>query len=302
MFILASCLVQGAQYVFEEKVMSFDSVPPLVLVGMEGVWGVILFLGAVFPLMHVLPGPDNGKYEDCYEALTMMFSSLPLFMLLIGFTLIVFFYNVFCIYITYLLNSVWHAIMDNCRPVAVWIIGMVFYYSMGIIGEPWSPASWLELGGMVFLFYGTAVYNGNLSFPGLPKTTDYEQIPDQDGGLTSDNSPLFVGGVRDVLPATPMFLHRNAAAGAHSRAGSRIGSAKLAPLDSHGHGHGHGHGNVSMSEMLTRSPMMMAKHGGFGVSALDGGLDDHGHSHGGHGHSGAAPKKPHFLAAAGHTH
>jgi len=35
MFIVLSCLVQGTQYVFEEKLMHVDDVPPLVVVGME---------------------------------------------------------------------------------------------------------------------------------------------------------------------------------------------------------------------------------------------------------------------------
>ena len=39
-FILLSCLVQGTQYVFEEKVMAVDGLPPMWLIGLEvcGVW------------------------------------------------------------------------------------------------------------------------------------------------------------------------------------------------------------------------------------------------------------------------
>jgi hypothetical protein len=35
LFLLLSCCVQGAQYVFEEKVMAIDGLDPMVLVGME---------------------------------------------------------------------------------------------------------------------------------------------------------------------------------------------------------------------------------------------------------------------------
>lgn len=34
-FILLSCLVQGTQYVFEEKVMAVDGLPPMWLIGLE---------------------------------------------------------------------------------------------------------------------------------------------------------------------------------------------------------------------------------------------------------------------------
>jgi len=277
LFILASCLVQGAQYVFEEKVMAFDSVPPLILVGMEGVWGVIMFLIAVFPAMALIPGADNGRYEDCWEGIQMMFGNTQIFVLLLSFTVIVFLYNVFCIYITYLLSSVWHAIMDNCRPVAVWVIGMFFYYTLGRIGEPWTSSSWLELAGMLLLFYGTAVYNGNLTFPGVSRSDEYEKIPSDDGSGVGEVSPLYAGGVRDALPATPMFMHRAAA-----------GSSKFAPAAAAaGAGAGAGDHAPSMADMLTRSPMVLAKQG-FAVSALEGGLSGSHHAH--------EPKKPHFLS------
>lgn len=35
LFILLSCLVQGTQYVFEEKVMAVDGLPPMWLIGLE---------------------------------------------------------------------------------------------------------------------------------------------------------------------------------------------------------------------------------------------------------------------------
>lgn len=39
--------------------------------------------------------------------------------MLFAFCVIVFFYNVFCIYVTFLLDSIWHAILDNFRPVRI---------------------------------------------------------------------------------------------------------------------------------------------------------------------------------------
>ncbi len=198
MFILASCLVQGAQYVFEEKVMAFDSVPPLVLVGMEGIWGCILFLAFIFPFAFFAPGSDNGHYEDIWESFHMLGSNSLLLTLLIAFVLIVFLYNVFCIYITFLLNSIWHAIMDNCRPVAVWVCGLALYYSIGKVGEPWTSSSWIELVGMITLFYGTAVYNGNLVFMNLST-----HVPGSELEEGEEEEPL--AGFRDPLPATPRF-------------------------------------------------------------------------------------------------
>jgi hypothetical protein len=87
--------------------------------------------------------------------------------MLMLFTGIVFFYNVFCIYVTFLLDSIWHAILDNFRPVclssqlqllflfiivlltsvrlhccaqvSVWTIDLLLFYIFtdGAFGEAW---------------------------------------------------------------------------------------------------------------------------------------------------------------------
>ena len=55
---------QGLQYVFEERVMAVDNAPPLVVIGCEGLWGTLLTVSIVYPLSYVLPGKDNGSFED----------------------------------------------------------------------------------------------------------------------------------------------------------------------------------------------------------------------------------------------
>lgn len=244
LFILASCLVQGAQYVFEEKVMAFDAVPPLILVGMEGFWGCILFLAFVFPFAAHVPGNDNGRYEDVWESFHMLSNSGPLLALLVAFVLIVFLYNVFCIYITFLLNSIWHAIMDNCRPVAVWACGLTLYYTTGKVGEPWTTASWVELAGMIVLFYGTAIYNGNIIFPGMSTKVDLTEEEEPE-----DEIPV----LRDPLPSTPR-LAALAPKGSTPRSLDAVQlltqSPRLrpgSPLLSHHHHHSHGPSSLSVS-------------------------------------------------------
>lgn len=64
--ILLSCVVQGSQYVFEEKLMTEENAAPLLVVGMEGVWGVLIMVLVVFPWAQILPGSDQGA---CLENL-----------------------------------------------------------------------------------------------------------------------------------------------------------------------------------------------------------------------------------------
>jgi len=167
MFIVASCVVQGSQYVFEEKVMQVDGAPPLVVVGMEGFWGMILSVVICWPVFYLLPGSDKGSMENMWDAVVMLENHPALLALCGVFFVSVALYNVFAVFITHLLSSIWHAILDNFRPVAVWTTDLLLFYwiTNGQFGEEWAwPASYLQLLGMIILFFGTGVYNGSVPF------------------------------------------------------------------------------------------------------------------------------------------
>jgi len=193
LFVLLSCLVQGSQYVFEEKVMTIDNAPPLVVVGMEGLWGTILMPLIVFPWAYVLPGSDvGGCVENFYDAYVQMCNSTSVQIVLLIFTVTVCLYNIFCIYVTYLLNSIWHAILDNFRPVSVWSTDLLLYYvfTRGAFGESWTMYSWIEFAGMILLFIGTAVYNGTLVVPGFDYSSGGEGDDIEDTELDGDDEEI----------------------------------------------------------------------------------------------------------------
>ncbi|OQR81474.1 drug metabolite transporter superfamily, partial [Thraustotheca clavata] len=75
-------------------------------------------------------------------------------------------FNIASIYVTYFLDSVWRSILVNFRPVAVWLASLFCYYvaTNGGYGEAWTAWSWMQLGGMLLLFFGTAMYNANIRF------------------------------------------------------------------------------------------------------------------------------------------
>ena len=77
----------------------------------------------------------------------------------------IFLFNIFAIYVTYLLNSVWHAILENFRPGAVWATDLALYYLLTRkqFGEAWThPGSEVQLLGMAIMIFGTAVYNASV--------------------------------------------------------------------------------------------------------------------------------------------
>jgi hypothetical protein len=187
--IMLGAFVQAMQFVFEEKVMTMDiPSPPLLLIGMEGLWGTIICALIVYPLVYYLPGSDHGSYEDPFNTWYMFSNSSTIQIFFWVYFVAIFGYNFFAVLVTYLLNSVWHAILDNFRPITVWMTSLfIFYVITPNFGEQWTIYSWVQVGGMVVLLYGTAIYNAPNSgsillerqwyaFWCLDFTKEYEEI------------------------------------------------------------------------------------------------------------------------------
>jgi hypothetical protein len=157
-FLISSfCIRDSQQFVFEEKVLTMDiPSPPLLLIGMEGLWGTIICLVVVYPLVYLLPGDDHGSYEDPFNTWHMFVNERHIQIAFIVYFFSIFGYNFFAVLVTYLLNSVWHAILDNFRPITVWITDLFIYYVISTsFGEQWTVYSWIQVAGMFVLLYGT---------------------------------------------------------------------------------------------------------------------------------------------------
>ena len=177
LFLMCSCVVASMQYVFEEKVMSEDGAHPLIVVGMEGFWGCFLFVTTVFPWAYIIPGNDVGSLENVHDSWVMVQSSKGLQYSLFGFFITVALYNIMAVYLTHMMSAVWHAVLDCFRPVSVWGTDLLIFYviSNGTFGEPWTNWSYLEAAGMLVLFFGTAVFNGNVVLSCCPPEEEEEE-------------------------------------------------------------------------------------------------------------------------------
>lgn len=205
--------------------MTVDDAPPLVVIGMEGLWGSVIML-ILFPILYYTPGGDHGSIENTPDSIAMIRSSASIQTLLVVFFVTVTMYNIFCIYVTAYLSAIWHAILDNFRPVSVWATGLIIYYivSNGAFGEPWTHYSWLQAVGMGVLFVGTAVYNGSLRVPGCSYPPPYSNIDTAPAVLASPalmRSPLLSKSAMDYSsPNAVAALQRARAAAATATGGS----------------------------------------------------------------------------------
>jgi drug/metabolite transporter (DMT)-like permease len=162
LLVLSGALIQALQFVFEEKVMTMDiPAPPLLLIGMEGLWGTVLCLTVVYPLAYIIPGDDHGSYEHFGNTWHMITHTPTIQYMFAVYFFAIFGYNILAVLVTFLLNSIWHAILDNFRPITVWLVDMLLFYvfTSGSFGEAWTSWSFLQLAGLSVLLYGTAIYN-----------------------------------------------------------------------------------------------------------------------------------------------
>jgi drug/metabolite transporter (DMT)-like permease len=194
--LILGCAIMASQLVLEEKVMSGDNTPPLVVVGMEGFWGSLIMVLIMFPLAYYAPGGDLGSYENLPDSLVMIRNNDHLLLMCFLYLLAITCYNVCAIFITSLLESVWRAILENFRPIAVWSTDLVLFYLITnrTFGEEWTVWCWLELAGMCLLLYGTAVYNGSIrhSCFTYPEFEDDDKVTATATMETHMQSPLIV--------------------------------------------------------------------------------------------------------------
>lgn len=128
---------------------------------MEGLWGLLICVFLLYPAAYYYPGEDHGSFENPFNTYTMICNSTQVQAMFVLYFFAILFYNVLACLVTYMLDSVWHAILDNFRPATVWGTDLfIFYCVTTAFGEPWNqPWSWLQLVGMFVLLYGTAIYN-----------------------------------------------------------------------------------------------------------------------------------------------
>ena len=209
--ILGGAVVQSVQYAWEEKVMSMDvGAPPLLLIGMEGLWGTLVCLTVLYPLAYYTPGPDHGSIENPWNTWELLKNSTDVQNVFWLYFFAVFGYNMLCALITFMLNSVWHAILDNFRPITVWSCDLFIYYCVtATLGEKWTVYSYLQVIAMFVLLYGTAIYNapnaGSIKLTGGVSSLCVD-CSDEYRDLGPEGQSLAGAGAGDVsIPPSPHF-------------------------------------------------------------------------------------------------
>lgn len=178
--VVASQVVQAAQMVAEEKLLKDVELPPMKIVGYEGLWGSLVCLIVVFPMCALVPGSDNGSLEDTIDTVTMIKNNGALLGLIAIYIFSCATYNVAGMLVTNELSAVHRTMLEASRTLFIWVVDLVVHSINANVsfGEAWMPYSPLQLVGFAILLMGQSVYGSVIKIPGLYYPPD-EPMPQQ---------------------------------------------------------------------------------------------------------------------------
>jgi hypothetical protein len=161
--LLLSALVQAVQFVLEERILR-RGVEPMLVMGIEGCWGIFGTTAVVWPVVYFIGGDDHGSLENVLVSWQLVCHSTQLRALVLTFLALVFVFNVQQMVVNFRLGSVFNSLIASFRIPAVWAgeLSLFYLFSDGAMGAkldlPWG--CWIQLAGMTGMLVGTAIFNG----------------------------------------------------------------------------------------------------------------------------------------------
>jgi len=111
--------------VVEEVLLTKVEAPPLLIVGMEGLWGIFAMIAVLF-IVYAIPGNDAGCYENTIDSFVMLGNDAVLICFLIVYFFAILFYNYFAMCVTQCLYSVNRTIIESARTACIWSVSANF--------------------------------------------------------------------------------------------------------------------------------------------------------------------------------
>lgn len=164
LLILVAQLFTGIQFIVEEKLLGGYYLDPIMVVGLEGMWGTLYYCILLPSFQHIpCDNPDlcvPPVVEDSKAAFKTLFADNPdsrfCLAMALGTIFSIAFFNVLGVSITKYASAAQRSTVDSTRTLLIW----VFQMCMG--KENWN---WLEAGGFIILVLGTITYNEIIVWP-----------------------------------------------------------------------------------------------------------------------------------------
>ncbi|CAD8062155.1 unnamed protein product [Paramecium sonneborni] len=186
--LLLSVIMNGLQFVSEEKLFDVYYLHPFEIVGVEGLWGFSVYVVLAVALTFIQC--PSSMYDSCIEKrMTGMFyferadfyflqvfnSGLLLFWVILGiFTIATF--NICGVSVTKYVSSLARSLVDVSRTLIIWAVSLAITW---IDPEAkWENTRWeaivLELIGFCILVTGNLIYNGTIKLKFLGSSSQVD--------------------------------------------------------------------------------------------------------------------------------
>uniref|UniRef100_A0A0M3K0F6 Solute carrier family 35 member F6 (inferred by orthology to a human protein) n=1 Tax=Anisakis simplex TaxID=6269 RepID=A0A0M3K0F6_ANISI len=155
LLIIMAQIVVAMQMVIEQKFLMQYDVPPLLAVGLEGLFGMVILTALLIPMyfIHVptafSTNPEH-RLEDIFDAFHEIYDD-PYISLALGLTIVsIAFFNFAGISVTKELSATTRMVLDSVRTLVIWVV------SIPLFGQKFIA---LQLFGFALLILGMFVYN-----------------------------------------------------------------------------------------------------------------------------------------------
>jgi drug/metabolite transporter (DMT)-like permease len=206
--VLFAQVIQAAQIILEEQLLNNVGMDPVLIVGVEGLWG-LMFCAIIMPILYVLPGDDHGHMEDSVDTGVFLSNSAEARNVVLMYMISVATYNVSGMLVTSALSGVMRVMLEASRTLCIWLFTLFWHYcidSSSPFGESWTAWSPLQAFGFLILVFGQATYGQKIVWPCLyyppvePSTDDFASPGAIRAGTFPSPSP---GTVRTGAFASP---------------------------------------------------------------------------------------------------
>lgn len=206
--VLVAQVIQGAQTVVEEYLLSDLDTPPMRVVGFEGVWGFLIMVLIACPLAYLIPGNDyspmpNNSLENTYDTFVCLASNGNLVAVVVIYCVAILLLNIYGMFITDEFNAINRTIFEAIRTGGVWVVNLIIHalFPDSPFGEYWCKWSYIELAGFAILIVSTLVYNKVIVLPF--KGLEYDKDQEAENATNNENEEEEEEHEKDEEPTAP---------------------------------------------------------------------------------------------------
>lgn len=171
--IIVGEVFHAFQFIYEEYVLGKYNLPPLQVVGYEGIFGFSTIGILLWPMYFIYTGESFGlgpelRFEDAIDGFTQIANSASILGWTFGNMISIACFNFAGITVTKELTSTTRAVLDNIRQIFIWVFSLSF---------GWQSFNPLTPVGFVVLIVGMWIYNDVILRPALYKFILKKQPP-----------------------------------------------------------------------------------------------------------------------------